>query len=167
MYNYRLAAHDDIEALLRMGELFHKEQVEPLLPIPYDPDSAALAAFDLIENGVLVVAVVDPEGTTQEDGHFGTGPIVGMLGVSSSPYRFNQHFRIAKEEMFWIDPEHRGQRLAAELIAVTGIGAGADGVDYSAMVALDNSPSHVAGLYKALGYRPLETTYIRRVRQED
>lgn len=167
MYNYRLATPDDLETLLRMGEQFHVEQIEPLLPIPFDPDSATLAAFDMIDNGVLVVATQDPDGTTQEDAHFGKGLIVGMLGVSSYPYRFNQHYRIAKEEMFWIDPEHRGQRLAAELVAVTGIGAGADGADYSAMVALNNSPAHVAGLYKALGYQPLETTYIRKVKQED
>lgn len=167
MYNYRLATPDDLETLLRMGEQFHREQIEPILDIPYDFDSATMAAFDMMDNGVLVVAVVDPDGTALGDEEFGKGPVVGMLGVSSFPYRFNQAYRIAKEEMFWIDPEHRGQRLAAELVAVTGIGAGADGVDYSAMVALESSPSHVAGLYKALGYRPLETTYIRKVTQED
>lgn len=167
MYNYRLATPDDLETLLRMGEQFHKEHIEPGLPIPYDYDSAALAAFDMMENGLLVVATVDPEGTVHGDEAFGTGPVIGMLGISSFPYRFNQRYKIAKEEMFWIDPEHRGQKLSAELIAVTGIGAGADDADYSAMVALESSPAHVGGLYKALGYRPFETTYIRKIKQED
>ena len=166
MYNYRLATPDDLEDLLRMGEQFHKEHIEPSLPIPFDHDSATLVALELMETGILVVAVVDPDGTKYGDEAFGKGPVVGMLGVETFHYKFNHHYKLCKEVMFWIDPEHRGNKLAAELVAVTGIGAGADDVDYSAMVALASSPSHVEGLYKALGYKEFETTFIRKVKQE-
>lgn len=167
MYNYRLATVDDLEPLLEMGRKFHESQIEAMVPIPYDHDSAVLAALSMIDEGLLVVAVQDPDGTKFGDPAFGSGPLVGMLGLEYFQYRFNLHYKMCKEVMFWVEPEHRGQKLAAEMLAVAGVGAGADDVDYSALVELETSPEHTKALYRALGYRPFETTWLRSVKQED
>jgi hypothetical protein len=167
MYNYRLATVDDLEDILRMGELFHASQMEPLMGIPFDPDTVTMLALGLIDEGLLVVATEDPDGTDKDSHEFGKGPVVAMVGITYSQYRFNIHHKVAEEIMLWIEPEHRGNRLSAELLAVAGIGAGADDCSVSVLALLPTSPESAASLYRSMGYTKAQEAWVRSVKLED
>lgn len=161
MYKHRLANVDDLERVLEMGAQFHKEYVEPFWDISFDTDSAALKSLALIDDGLLVVTE-HVETAEQEQGE-----IVGMVAAEYIRYAFNQHLKMFKEVVFWLDPPHRGKALALEMMAVLGIGGVADDCQFAAMVALQHSPEHVEGMYKALGYEPFERVWIKKLPKEE
>ena len=85
------------------------------------------------------------------------GAIVGMLGVVGTFHPYSGE--PVMSEMFWyVEPEHRGQGV--RLLKIAEDWARANGIADSIMI----SPSEkVSNFYEKLGYRLLETQYIKRL----
>jgi GNAT superfamily N-acetyltransferase len=92
------------------------------------------------------------------------GELRGFLAGMIGPFRPWGEVKCALEMLFYIAPEHRRSRLAFMLISdFLGWGR-AKGCDLAVV-----SANHLAGdprvgrLYERLGFRPIETAYIKRI----
>ncbi len=146
MTTLRLATRDDLPALLDMARAFHAASEHR--HVPFCPESTAATADALFKMGFALVAEAD-------------GVPVGMIGVAISPVLFNVRHTIALEAMWWVEPEWRKSGAAAALIAAAEREAKKRGAARIQMLALSNSPKHVARLYARRGYYLSETAYIK------
>lgn len=88
--------------------------------------------------------------------------IVGMIIASTSEMLINRDI-VAQELVYWIDPEHRGGRLAIQMLDAFeywAIKVGAKFIQMS-LVATELAPK-VSAIYKRKGYRPCETGFLKK-----
>ena len=145
--NVRLATAADIPALVEMGARFHAFSADP---VPYCRDSAALSAQGLLQMGFALIAERD-------------GEAVGMIGVAVVPLFFNARTQLAQELMWWVADDARGTGAALALLRAAEDEARARGAGRLQMIALANSPDHVALIYTRLGFRHCETAYVKEL----
>lgn len=147
MYNIRLAEEEDVEVALEMGKKFY-ETTEISKMIPFSEDSAASQFYNMLDNGfMLVVDHIDSP--------------IGILGCYFYDFPFNRDYRGCMEQLYWIEPEHRGSHLASKLLQAAQDIAQSEGVQYMAMVALETSPEMIDKFYKVHGFDRSERTYIK------
>lgn len=141
----RRATAADIPAMLAMGAKFHA--YSGLSEIDYDPASFRATLEAGLEADNQAYFVVD-------DG----GKLVGMTGGIVYPSYFN-HDALTGQEMFWWCDGGRGLKL----YQVLEDWAISKGCASFSMVALDDAQLERMGrIYKKLGYRPSEHSFIKR-----
>lgn len=140
----RRAATGDIDRMVALGERFHAYAC--VAEIPFDPTSFRAT----VERGLQDV---DQCYLVAEAG----GEVRAMAGaVAYAPY-FN-HAAKTGQELFWWSESGDGMRLHAALAEW----ARSRGCQTFAMIALDDeNNARMARLYKRMGYRPTEHTFIK------
>lgn len=140
----RPAALADIEQMVVLGQRFHA--YADVAEIPFDPESFRLTIKRglLDSNQCYLVAEIG-------------GAVRAMAGAIAYPPYFN-HAAMTGQEMFWWSECGEGMRLHAAL-ATWAMGRGCQSFT---MIALANTHSaRMARLYKRMGYRPSEQTFIK------
>ncbi len=162
-YLFRLARDEDLQPILKMAKKFYK--MHPYYErYPLDIDSTTLHALNMMDNGLLIVAIIGGtlvnEGSKDQD--VVGGEVVGMLGFTYFQLPINIHVKIAEEQMFWIEEDHRGKGgLARLMMLVANTGLKADDCVEVVMSELSSSSEHVATLYASLGLEKIEGRYSR------
>jgi GNAT superfamily N-acetyltransferase len=103
-----------------------------------------------LEHGIIYLGEV---------GGLPVGFIAGLVGPNAISGE-----RMAEEFAWWVNEEHRGGRLAYYLLRSFEEWAGQNGSVCLKMVA--PAGSAVGVFYERLGFTPLETAYIKRLRQD-
>jgi GNAT superfamily N-acetyltransferase len=141
----RRATADDVPAIVAMAERF-------VASTPYQahlavsaPHVAALAE-QLFASPDGVVFLAEKNGTP-----------VGMLGVLIYPHPVSGQ-RIASEMVWWVEPEHRGGTAGVRLLKQAEAWAAAHQAIAMQMIA---PTAKVGQFYEAIGYVPMETSYMR------
>jgi predicted N-acetyltransferase YhbS len=140
----RPATADDVPSVVRLAESFvaHTEYASH---ITLDPGHVAHLAESLIADSDGVVFVAE-----QQDA------IVGMLALKAFTHPMSGQ-RIATEFVWWVEPAHRGS-AGVRLLRMAEAWARDVGARALQMVAPN---AHVGQFYEAVGYRPVETSYLR------
>ena len=140
----RPATLADIEQMVVLGQRFHA--YADVAEIPFDPESFRVT----LQRGLLdpdqcyLVAEVD-------------GAVQAMAGAIAYPPYFNHAARTG-QELFWWSECGEGMRLH-DALATWARGRGCQSF---AMIALaDTRSALMARLYKRMGYRPSEQTFIK------
>ncbi|WOS40679.1 GNAT family N-acetyltransferase [Xanthomonas rydalmerensis] len=145
----RLATRADIPVIVAMGERFYPRSQHAVL-IDYCPDSAALMAAHVIDNGFLLIA---------EAG----GEAVGMLGFIVAPFALNLKFKTATEVMWWVDDDARSTGAGLLLMRRAKSEASERGACIQTMSTLSSTPGQVGDLLVRSGFRHIESTYMAEV----
>lgn len=136
----------DIDRMIELGQRFHAYAA--VAEIPFDPESFRLT----IERGMLDT---DQCYLVAEVG----GTVLAMAGAIAYPPYFN-HATKTGQELFWWSECGEGMRLHDALASW----ARGRGCQSFAMIALaDDRSERMARLYKRMGYRPSEQTFIKRL----
>ena len=143
----RQATKSDTDRIVELCKQFY-HTTEYIKFAPYNEESIRTLTDALIENGVVLVAVLE-------------GRVVGVVGLVLTPFPFNQDIIGAYEIVFYVDPDAQGQRIGQELLAAVDPACREAGATLVQMVYLHTSPSLVAGLYQKLGYHYTETCYTK------
>ena len=143
----RLANLDDLPRIVDMGERFHAFSGDT---VSYCRDTALASATGLMSMGFVLIAEVD-------------GVPVGMIGVAVIPLFFNARVKLAQELMWWVADDARGTGAALALLRTAESEARARGANRLQMIALANSPTHVARIYTRLGFRHCETAFVKEL----
>ena len=112
-----------------------------------DSELAAAIGHILAIDGVEVAVAVEDEA------------MVGALGVIYAPYIWNRKLTIAEELFFWTAPGAPGT-AALRLLRFMRHRATKKRVAIVAFKALGTSPAKLEKVYRALGLRPVEATYM-------
>jgi GNAT superfamily N-acetyltransferase len=127
-----------------MARDFHA--ASPMGHLPFAPEAAGAAAMLAVDSDDRVALVLDIDGLH--------GALIGSvrrypLGPTITAY----------EDVFWIDPEHRG-KWAIKLIAAFEAWAISRG---AAIIGLSCPVGTVENLYSRMGYNQSETTFAKAV----
>lgn len=147
MTTIRQATAADMPTILDLGARFHAYSGDP---IPFCRVSAAATAQGLLQMGFVLLAERD-------------GQPVGMIGVAVVPMFFNAAHLMAQELMWWVDETGRAGGVALALLREAEAAAKQRGAKRMQMIALANSPPHVATLYGRLGYQHRETAFSKEL----
>lgn len=164
-YLFRLARDEDLQTIIKMSKKFY--EMHPYHSrYPLDVDSVTLHALNMMDNGLFIVAIVGgtkvKAGTKDED--VVGGEVIGMIGFVYAQLPTNIHVKIAEEQMFWIEPEHRGKGgLARVMMLVAHVGAKAEDAVEVVMSDLSTSSEHVGQLYASLDYEKIEGRFSRKL----
>lgn len=82
----------------------------------------------------------------------------GMLMARVVDYELGP-IRIAKETVWWVEPDHRGS-AAGEMLVAYETWAAALGAVVAGMAALETAP-RAGVIYRRRGYMPAETHYLK------
>lgn len=141
----REATAADVPAIVAMGLRF-------LASAPYGgkltPDPVVMAAFTtrLIDAPEAAWFVVERDGA-----------LIGMLALFLYAHPFSGQ-RVANELCWWMEPAHRGARVALRLLAQGEAWARAHGAELLQMIA---PTDHVAHFYERTGFERTEVHYQR------
>lgn len=148
----RLATRADIPVIVAMGERFYPRSQHAAL-IDYCPDSAALMAAHVIDNGFLLIAEVPASEVVA----------VGMLGFIVAPFALNLRFKTATEVMWWVDDDARSTGAGLLLMRHARAEAKERGACIQTMSTLSSTPGQVGDLLVRSGFRHIESTYMAEV----
>lgn len=112
-----------------------------------DAELAAAIGHILALDGVEVAVAVEDEA------------IVGALGVIYAPYIWNRTLTMAEELFFWTAPD-APVTAALRLLRFMRRRATEKRVAIVSFKALNTSPANLERVYRALGLRPVEATYM-------
>jgi RimJ/RimL family protein N-acetyltransferase len=135
----------DIERILPCARAFCSK-----LGWPLDESAYILQMMNLISGGRGAIFLL-------EDG----GEIVGGLGGSIENDEISNR-PLAVEKFWYVDEAHRATSGAIKLLALFERWADQSGAVHKCMIAMEASdPEKMDALYRRLGYRKLQTTYIK------
>jgi GNAT superfamily N-acetyltransferase len=136
----RPATVDDIPALLELGERFAGESGMSAA-IGFDPESVERMLRQLIESGILLVCPG------------------GMIGGLVYGHPFNNAC-VVFQEMFWRAEQGHG----LDLLNAAHEHARSLGATHSAMMLAEGmDPERAERLYRRLGYRALDRSFIKEL----
>ncbi|WP_306130993.1 GNAT family N-acetyltransferase [Roseovarius sp. MMSF_3350] len=140
----RHATRRDVPEMVRMGQDF---VATCGVPLPFDPVYATH----------VLNAQIDAEDRLAFVLHL-HGRAVGMLCacVVTSPLA---PALFAQEQVFWIDPDHRGGKWALGLIRAYVTWAKKEGCFIASMSAIGDN--RAAALYERCEFKPADTNYLR------
>lgn len=168
MMTIRLATEDDKPRLIEMATRFLLESQYGEL---FDNAATPLSIGELVTNtlalGAIFLAEIDPRGEDLPRWHerdtckiCAVKLVVGMLAIVALPHPLTG-VPIAEEIAWWVEPEHRNSTIGPKLLRSAEQWATTNGANVVKMVA--PAGSTVGEFYERLGYRPVETAYIKRV----
>lgn len=159
----RFATLDDKPRLIEMAVRF-------LLETEYGrmfDDRATPAMIDkLITNVLSLGAIVVAEIEELHGNIAGSAPLesrfklVGMLAIVALPHPLTGGI-YAEEIAWWVEPEHRHGTLGPKMLRSAEDWATRNGAKMCKMVA--PAGSQVGAFYEHIGYRAVETAYIKRI----
>lgn len=147
MYKTRVATPEDFHQILPMAEKFYNSTSFSKV-LPFDTPSILEFYIQMLQQGFVVLAEKD-------------GELVGMLGALVHPFHLNINHLVATEGMWWVEPEHRGAKVAADLMDAMERMAKTAGCSLTVMAKLDTSPEGLGTYYESRGYRATETSYVK------
>lgn len=141
---------DDFEAYITLGvEFFRASPVADTISL----DVSGIATFLANALGQDHIGVW----LAEKDGE-----IVGIAGAMIYPLYFSPQHSIAQELWWWLTPKARGSGAGKAMFDRIETWAKDKGADAVFALSLANQkPEAMAKIYKRLGYRPLEQTYIK------
>jgi GNAT superfamily N-acetyltransferase len=143
----RPAVEADLPRLLEMGRRFFDASGYSDIT-EYDPASTEASLRMLMEVGVLLVAERDE--------------VIGCAGALVYPFYFNSGHLTGQELFWWVEPEHRG--VGMDLYHALEQAVKDKGAQSFSMIALDKlNPERVGEMYRKVGYRPSDHSYIKRL----
>jgi GNAT superfamily N-acetyltransferase len=143
----REAGPSDVGAVVDMAARFISETSYRDV-LPFDAGGIERLFAHLLEHGLMVLA--DREGA-----------VVGMLIIAYTTLATGGDHVVAEEVAWWVEPEHRGGRTAYKMLRFGLERARQDGCNSVTMRSPSGSP--VGEFYERLGFRPIETTYSKRL----
>ncbi len=149
----RSATVADIDRLVAYAQIFW-EQTDYAKIVEYDVDTMADTTADLIDNDVVLYA--------EDDGN-----VVGLLCVMISPFLMNRNYLSACEWGFYVDAEYRSSGLGIALIRRAEEILKEKKVTFFTLVSLANlRPAAVGRFYERLGFRHVESDYVKELSWE-
>ena len=148
----RPAILDDVPALVDMGRRFHGASgYETFIP---------LVEGDLARSLRRIIRSSDARIVVYEAG----GVIAGVAGVATVRSFFNKDVLIGVEQFVFLDNEHRGRRVADDLITRLEDEARDIGCKTMTLIGLENClPDIVHDIYVRHGYELVEHAYMKRL----
>jgi GNAT superfamily N-acetyltransferase len=150
----RPAIPADIFRLLEMGAAFHKEAgvAERHEGLTFDRDSFAFSAATLMDAGLLLVMEGDK------------GDVIGMAAADGAPCFLNRNVVIGREQLWYVEPEHRKGKDSRHLLGALEDLARARGIHLFDVVAEEGERSDALGrLYRRADYNPAERVFRKRL----
>lgn len=104
----------------------------------------------VVENGSGALLLLEDDGV-----------VVGGIGGTLQNEPVSGH-KLAVELFWFVQPKYRGTTGPLRLLAAYERWGQESGADHICMISMENSmPEEMDRLYRRLGYRKLETTYIK------
>lgn len=141
MTELRAATVDDIDAIVRLGEVMHAESRYSRMA--YSAERVRACAAALIESADGLALVVEAQGQV----------VGGILATVAAPWFSDEP--MASDVAIFIDPAHRGGRLVVRLMqryALWAVSRGA--VIVAAGVSSGVDTERTVRLFERLGWRP-------------
>lgn len=149
-YIVTLATEEDMEDVLDMVRLFHKES--PYASIPWCSDSASAYLFSVLDNGLLAVV-------KDEDGY-----PVGVIGFECGSLPFNSDHYVYLEKFYYVKGYARKSNAGVLLLDFAEAEIKRrDDAQHIVMATLSTTPVHVGRFYSQRGYRQVEAGWIKEV----
>lgn len=127
----------------------------------FDPSKLTELLLLILESGRgIVFLAYAGDRRTGGDGR-DPDPPVAMLAAFLAPHEIDGQL-CAQELAWWVNEEYRGHRVGPLLLGRFEDWATTSGATLLKLVAPEGSPK-VRQFYDRLGYRPVETAYIKRV----
>ena len=140
----RLAVKSDMPELLRMSQAFFNVSGYSDITT-LDADDAEIILTSLIESNTLLT-----------DGES------AMLGFMVFPMYFNHNTTMAQELFWWVDEDKRKSGVGLKLLRAAEKQAKELGAESMMMISIaDLDGEKVNKLYKAMGYKPQESIFMR------
>ncbi len=134
----------DFDDLERMGIEFAKDAGQ----VDVDPETLAFTVGNLIESGILKVAV--------------NGSVVGCAGALVFPNWWNSSEMVAQELFWFVNEDHRNTSAGIRLLLALEASAKSMGAKKMMMLCLEDlDGDKVARMYDKLGYTPQEQTFVK------
>ncbi len=135
----------DVDAIVSLSRKFWKHTV---FDEPFDSEHLFRIVKSCVDNGL--VAVIDK------------GGIQGFIVAVSTPLICSRHSQMATEVGWWVEPEFRRGRMGIKLVQYMEDLCRKKGIKYLVMMAMESSsPETASRIYEYLGYRKIETSYMR------
>lgn len=149
-YSVTLATEEDVEEVLDMLRLFHKES--PYGCIPWCADSACQYVFSVLDDGLLAIA-------KDEDGY-----PVGVIGFECGALPFNACHYVYLEKFYYVKDYARKSNAGVLLLdfAEKEIKR-RDDAGHIVVATLSTTPAHVGQYYAQRGYIQVEAGYMKEV----
>jgi GNAT superfamily N-acetyltransferase len=146
----KIATWDDYVHIKTMCLNF--AQASPYADVEIDKEKMEELISDILEGdgtkSIIILGVVDDK------------PVAMM---AASEMLLNRQF-IAQEVIFWVEPEHRGSRLALKLMEAYEFWAKKVGCSFTQMSLVETEQAQkIARLYERKGYAPIERGFLKRV----
>ncbi len=144
----RRVTTEDIHHIMPLIMAFHKETLEPFG-----------MGFDIKSVEALIKLFAEQHiGLVVEDGH----QLVGVIGGAIAPSFTDFNIKIFNEAIWYVLPDHRGGSSGVKLLKLVEDYCRNIGIHKIAMIGMYNDDrERLAGFYSKMGYRPLETHYIK------
>lgn len=140
----RDAEINDFDALERLGIAFAHDAGQ----VDVDPETLGITIGNLIESGILKVAV--------------NGSVIGCAGALVFPHWWNASELVAQELFWFVDEDHRNTSAGIRLLLALEKSAKSMGAKKMMMLCLEDLDGEkVAKMYKKLGYIPQEQTFVK------
>ena len=138
---------EDFDKCVEYGYKFF--QLSSYNSIPYDGESVKRMLNVVTDQGLFVVA--------EEN-----GVVVGMAGGITSPAYFNNDYLVGAELFWWVEPEYRDTGVGVKLLVELENRARAADITLWSMMLLETlEPEKSTEIYKKLGYKPAERTFLK------
>ena len=139
--------HDIVEMALRFYEnTYYNDRCEAEVAQVYNIVNSLI-------DGEHVLLVIDG----------GDGVLYGMICLFIVPFLFNTQRMQAHEVCLWVDEDIHGGGWGRKLLVAAEAACKDRGADAVQMIALASSPPHIMELYKRMGYRQTEHTFVKEI----
>jgi len=142
----RHATHDDIPRIVEMAEKFYP-MTRYVHHFPMKKECAAGLAILMMGSNTMLVAEV-------------AGEVIGMIGTYIDPFTFNDEYLVAKEIIWWVEPEHHGSGVGRTLLREAEIASARAGAELIVMMDLADNPVSER-VYRQEGYYHSENSWSK------
>jgi len=150
--NIRKAVYSDYEGITTIISEFFDESIRSFL-FELDPVSSFKTFEIMLEHHIVVIAIEDDK-------------VVGIIAGTLAPADFNYEVIIATELIWFVTKKKRNSSLGIKLLNAFEKITEEHGATHIAMAYMENlQPEKVKDFYVKRGYKPLQTQYIRSLKE--